>query len=123
MMNLANAPSEASHVRLAKAGAEAVLVRASRRGRNAVDVALEVLVGGLRPLQHEIEPQAAFVVLARKVERAVVHGPGAAILQQFLEERVDALVMLVGDLLRLVAGRCGDPVDLGRGGEGGGWIS
>ena len=49
--------------RLAEAGAEAVLVRAARSGRDAVDVAAHVLVGRLRPLQHEVEPDAALVAL------------------------------------------------------------
>ena len=52
--------------RLAQAGAEAVLVRAARSRRNAVDVAAHVLVGGLRPLQREVEPDAALVALAAR---------------------------------------------------------
>ncbi len=42
-------------------------------GRNAVDVAAQVLVGRLGPLQDEIEPQPGLVVLARQRERRVVH--------------------------------------------------
>ena len=41
--------------RLAEAGAEAVLVRAARAGRDAVDVAADVLVGRLGPLQRELD--------------------------------------------------------------------
>ena len=53
--------------------AQAVLVRAARPRRDAVDVAAEVLVGRLGPPQHEVEPEARLVVLARERERRVVH--------------------------------------------------
>ena len=56
--------------RLADAAAQPVLVRAAGRGRNAVDVAAQVLVGRLGPLQHEIEPQSGLVVLARRARTA-----------------------------------------------------
>ena len=49
--------------RLAEPGAEAVLVRAARSRGDAVDVAAHVLVGRLRPLQREVEPDAALVAL------------------------------------------------------------
>ena len=59
--------------RLAEAGAEAVLVRAAGSRRDAVDVAADVLVGRLRPLQREVEPDAVLVALAGDAERRVVH--------------------------------------------------
>jgi hypothetical protein len=46
---------EVAH-RLAKTGAKAVLVRPARPGRDAVDVAADVFVGGLRPLERDVEP-------------------------------------------------------------------
>ena len=58
---------------LAEPGAEAVLVRAAGAGRDAVDVAAHVLVGRLRPLQRQVEPDAALVALLRERERRFVH--------------------------------------------------
>ena len=75
-------------------------------GRNAVDVAAQVLVGRLGPLQHEVEPQPGLVVLARQRERRLVHRLGvAARVENLLEVVADALVVLKRFALRLVAGR------------------
>ena len=49
---------------LAEAGAQPVLVRAARPGRDAVHVAPHVLVGRLRPLQHQVEPHPGLVLAA-----------------------------------------------------------
>src|SRR5436309_512447 len=59
--------------RLAETGAQAVLMRAARARGNAVDVAAEVLVGRLRPLQYEIEPRRG---VAREHERHFVDRSG-----------------------------------------------
>ena len=71
--------------RLAEPRAEAVLVRAARSGRNAVDVAANVLVGRLRPLQREVEPQAALVALLRNRERRLVNGHRRALAEDLLQ--------------------------------------
>ena len=51
-----------------------VLVRPARAGRDAVDVAADVLVGRLGPLQRQVEAQA--VVSRASDERPLVHGRG-----------------------------------------------
>ena len=77
--------------RLAETGAEAVLVRATRPGRNAVDEAAEVLVGGLGPLQRQLE---AGIGLALDHERRLVHRAGAPLADDLLEELRQPLVVL-----------------------------
>ena len=52
---------------------ETVLVRSARSRRNAIDVAAQVLVGRLRPLQRQIDPQASFVAVFRQRERRFMH--------------------------------------------------
>src|SRR4029078_4326082 len=52
---------------LSEAGSKAVLVRAAGSRRNAVDVAAHVLVGGLRPLQREIETEAPVFTARERV--------------------------------------------------------
>src|SRR4029079_18539953 len=91
---------EVAH-RLAQAGAETVLVRAARTGRDAVDVAPDVLVGGLRPLQREIEADAAFVVLAHQRERRLVHRRRAALADDLLQVVGQPLGVLEDGLLAL----------------------
>ena len=71
--------------RLAEPGAEAVLVRAARPGRDPVDVAAHVLVGRLRPLEREIEPQAALVAVLEQRERRVVHRRRGSLAQDRLQ--------------------------------------
>ena len=96
--------------RLADSGAQAVLVRAARGGGDAVDVAADVLVGGLGPLQDAVEPEA---VLPGHREGRFVHGLRATLgddLSQVLDEpflvRVEGLLaralVLEGDLQSLV---------------------
>ena len=58
---------------LADARPQPVLVGPARAGGNAVDVAAQMLVGGLRPLQHEVDPGAVRVVVAGEPERRLVH--------------------------------------------------
>src|SRR4051794_9180794 len=71
--------------RLSETDAESVLVRAARSRRNPVDVTAHVLVRRLRPLQRDVEADAALVVLARERERRVVHLRGAAIRDDLLQ--------------------------------------
>ena len=95
---------------LVDAGPQAAFVSAARRGRNAVDVRAHVLIGRLRPLQHEIEPQSLFLV---EHERRVVHRLGAPFgddLLQVIDEAFDVLknelllgrLVLEGDFQALV---------------------
>ena len=86
---------EVAH-RLAEAGAQTVFVRAAGSGRNAVDVRAQVLVGRLRPLQHEIEPQR--LVLGQR-ERRVVHRLRAALGDDLLQVVDDAFAVLEDELL------------------------
>ena len=69
---------------LAESGAEPVLVRAAGSGRDAVDVAAQVLVGRLGPLQREIEAHAALVVLAT-AERRLVDRNGVPLGEDLLQ--------------------------------------
>ena len=77
-------------------GAQPVVVRAARSGRNAVDVAANVLVGGLGPLQHQVEPRAA---LALEQERRVVNRLRAARRDDLLQE-VRQPFLVLKDVLR-----------------------
>ena len=54
-------------------------------GRDAVDVAAHVLVGRLRPLQREVEAQAALVALLGDGERRLVHRPARPLLEDLLQ--------------------------------------
>src|SRR5207248_1474831 len=71
--------------------AQSILVRAARPGRNAIDVRADVLVRGLGPLKHEIEPQT---VIFTQHEWRVVHRFRAALRDDFLKISDDALVVL-----------------------------
>ena len=68
---------EVAH-RLADAGAQAGFVGAAGAGRHAVDVAAEMLVGRLRPLQHEVDARAGLVVVPAEGEDLLVHRRRAA---------------------------------------------
>ena len=76
---------------LAQPGAEAVFVRAARAGGNAVDEAAQVLVGGLGPLQRQLEPG---VGVALDDEGGLVHGLRPALGDDLLQELRQPLVVL-----------------------------
>jgi hypothetical protein len=61
--------------RLADARSQPVFVGAAGAGWNAVHIAANVLVGGLRPLQDEVE---SWTALALEHERCLVNRPGRA---------------------------------------------
>ena len=82
--------------RLAEPGAEAALVRATRGGGNAIDVAAEALVGGLGPLQHDLELGRA-VLLER--EGRFVHRLRVALGDDLLQVIDQPLVVLEDILL------------------------
>ncbi len=65
-------------------------------GRNAVDVAADVLVGGLGPLQHQLHLEP---VLLFEREGRFVHGLGAALADDLLQVVGDAFGVLEGVLL------------------------
>ena len=71
--------------RLAKPRAKAVLVSAARSRRNTVDVAANVLVGRLRPLQRDVEPQAVLVALFRNGKRRLMNRDCRALGEDLLE--------------------------------------
>ena len=64
--------------RLADSGAQAVLVRAARGGGDAVDVAADVLVGGLGPLQDAVEPEAVLALDTVKAASCTGFAPRSA---------------------------------------------
>ena len=86
---------------LAQAGAEAVLVRAARSRGDAVHVAAHVLVGRLRPLQREIQPEPGLVALLRHGERRVVHGRRGSLREDFLQVVRQPFGVLIDDFRAL----------------------
>ena len=77
--------------RLAEAGAEAVLVRAAGAGGDAVDVAADVLVGRLGPLQRELDADVAVAPVAGQRERRLVDGALLALDDQPVQVGGDAV--------------------------------
>ena len=77
--------------RLAETGAQPVFVRPARARRNAIDVASDVLVGRLGPLQHQVEPR---LTLASLDERDVVNRFCAALLDNLLQVVRQALLVV-----------------------------
>ena len=77
-------------------GAQPVLVRAARAGGNAVDVAADVLVGRLGPLQHEIEPRTAFALEHERGARA----PAWPRVRRRSSDEVGQPFLVLEDLLR-----------------------
>src|SRR5262249_13182998 len=84
---------------LAKTGTEAVLVRSAGTGGNAVDVAAQVLVGRLRPLERDVEADSALVVFARERERRLVHRRCVPLGDYLLEIVDESFHVLEDDLL------------------------
>ena len=79
--------------RLAEAGAEAVLVGAAGAGGDAVDVAADVLVGRLGPLQRELDADVAVAPVAGQRERRLVDGALVALDDQPIQVGDDAVLV------------------------------
>ena len=71
-------------------------MRAAGAGRDAVDVTAQVLVGRLRPLQHELEPRTTLVPRPLQRERRIVHRRRLALGDDLLQIVDESFAVLEG---------------------------